>query len=170
MKHKIANCGMIGLKVSINCGSNAEKYKSALGLDISKIKPLRNTVYLLPALFFDELIFKGPESLKIALNPRYSRYPTPTHLIIENRVCDAIMRAAIPVADKRKKTTFAIAIPEITKTDLLNPLDADSAVTAIAAGPGESTTTKVVTRKRISVSIGIMKFSEIVLNITPEFS
>jgi hypothetical protein len=65
------------------------------------------------------------------------------------------------VADKRKKTTFAIAIPEITKTDLLKPFEADSAVTAIAAGPGESTTTKVVTRKRINVSIGIIKFSNI---------
>ena len=74
-------------------------------------------------------------------------------------VCEAIMSAAIPVADNTKKTTLAIAIPKITKKELLNPLDADSAVTAIAAGPGERTTTKVVTRKSISVSNGIIKFT-----------
>ena len=101
-------------------------------------------------------MLKGPASLNIALNPRKRRYPTPTHFIIENKVCDAIISAAIPVADKTKYTTFAIAIPEITNNDLLYPLDAASAVTAIAAGPGESTTTKVVIRKRISVSIGII--------------
>jgi hypothetical protein len=80
---------------------------------------------------------------------------------MEKRVCEAIKSAAIPVADKTKKTTFAIAMPKMTKKDLLNPLDADSAVTAIAAGPGESTTTNVVARKSISVSNGIIKSSYI---------
>jgi lipoate-protein ligase A len=83
---------------------------------------------------------------------------------MEKRVCEAIKSAAIPVADKTKKTTFAIAMPKMTKKDLLNPLDADSAVTAIAAGPGESTTTNVVARKSISVSNGIIKSSYIYVN------
>ncbi|MGK0271834.1 MAG: hypothetical protein ACI88H_002500 [Cocleimonas sp.] len=73
-----------------------------------------------------------------------------------NNVWEAIMSAAIQVADNTKKTTFAIAMPKITRNDRLKPLDADSAVTAIAAGPGDRTTTNVVTRKSISVSIGII--------------
>lgn len=58
----------------------------------------------------------------------------------------------IPVADNIKKTIFADAIPKITSVDFLNPLDAASAVTARAAGPGERTTTKVVIKKSINVS------------------
>ncbi len=145
--------------MSMNWGSNAEKYKRALGLDNSKTNPFKNALYPLPFVLLDAFILKGPALLKIAVKPRYRRYATPTHFIMEKRVCEAIKSAAIPVADKTKNTTFAIAIPKMTKKDLLNPLDADSAVTAIAAGPGESTTTNVVTRKSISVSNGIIRSS-----------
>ena len=54
-----------------------------------------------------------------------------------------------------KKSAFATAIPKITHNERLKPFDADSVVTAITAGPGERTTTKVVTKKSNNVSIGI---------------
>jgi len=72
-----------------------------------------------------------------------------------NNKLEAKMRATIPVADNMKKNAFATAIPRMTHKELLNPFDADSAVTAITAGPGESTTTKVVTKKSSNVCIGI---------------
>jgi hypothetical protein len=73
-----------------------------------------------------------------------------------NKVLDAIMSAEMPVADKPKNTTLAAAIPAMTKVDLLKPFEAASAVTAIAAGPGDSTTTKVVAINNINVSSGII--------------
>jgi hypothetical protein len=78
-----------------------------------------------------------------------------------NRTFDAMMSAAIPVADKTKNEKFATAIPKMTKNALLNPLDVASPVTAIAAGPGERTTTKVVARKSKNVSIGIIGVSSV---------
>ena len=76
--------------------------------------------------------------------------------MVENNMPDVAINAAIPVADSIKKTTFPNAIPAITPKECLKPLDAASKVTAITAGPGEITTTKVVIKKSRKVSIAIM--------------
>lgn len=47
----------------------------------------------------------------------------------------------------------------MTRADLLNPLDAASPVTAMVAGPGDRTTTKVVAIKSASVCNGIIRSS-----------
>jgi len=72
--------------------------------------------------------------------------------MIEKSKLDAVINAAIPVADKIKKTTLPNAMPAITPNDFENPLDADSTATAITAGPGEITTTKVVIKNNNKVS------------------
>ena len=70
-------------------------------------------------------------------------------LMIENNTLDVAINAAIPVAESKKKTTLPNAIPAITPKECLNPLEAASKLTAITAGLGEITTTKVVINNSI---------------------
>jgi len=59
--------------VSINCGSKAVKYKSALGLDISIMNPLKNTRDEWLVAFLLGCIVNALVALNMAPNPKYKR-------------------------------------------------------------------------------------------------
>ena len=79
----------------------AAKYKSALGLAISMINPWEKS---LPKFVcrFPMLTLIIPERLNMAVAPSHSKYATPTHLMVEKTKFEALISAAIPVADKTK--------------------------------------------------------------------
>ncbi len=79
----------------------AAKYKSALGLENSTTNPWEKS---LPKCVcrFPTLTLITPERLNMAVVPSHSKYATPTHLMIEKTKFEAMISAAIPVADKTK--------------------------------------------------------------------
>lgn len=79
----------------------AAKYKSALGLAISMINPWEKS-FPKCVCRFPTLTLITPERLNMAVVPSHSKYATPTHLMIKKTKFEAMLSAAISVADKTK--------------------------------------------------------------------